>query len=92
MNWAPVDNNPTQDFSNYVIWYLQRGPKSQWTQVEVEISATEKTIVDLEPDSEYLFCISVASSKRGNGIRSPATAVYTDFGKCNFFFSQFSIL
>lgn len=86
MKWTPVDNNPTQDFSNYVISYLQRGTKPQWTQVEVEISATEKTIVDLEPDSEYLFCISVASSKRGNGIRSPVTAVHTDLGKCNFFF------
>lgn len=69
-----------------MISYLQRGAEPQWTQVQVEISATEKTIVDLQPDSEYLFCISVASSKRGNGIRSPATAVHTDFGNFNFLF------
>lgn len=89
--WTPADNNPTQDFTNYVISFLQRGAGPQWTQVQAEITATEKTIVDLEPGSEYLFCISVASSKRRNGIRSPATVVHTEFGNLNFF-SQLSVL
>ncbi|KAJ7363537.1 F-box only protein 2 [Desmophyllum pertusum] len=81
VEWTPVDNNPTQNFSNYVIHYrLQRGTESEWNQVQVEISAKEKMIVDLQPDSDYLFCISVASPKRGNGIRSQATAVHTKFG------------
>lgn len=77
MRWTPVAMNPTQDFSKYVISYLQPDTEEDWHHVEVELSATEKTIEDLQPDSKYLFCISVASSERGNGIRSPATSVHT---------------
>ena len=84
VRWSPVDNT-TRDFSNYVISYLQTDTDTEWNQVEVEISATEKTIVELQPDSQYLFCISVASGERGSGIRSPTTAVHTDVGKvCQF--------
>ena len=73
-----MDNIEAQGFSSYVISYRHQGAESsEWTQVKVEMSAKEKTIEDLLPDSEYLFCISVASAERGNGIRSPVMPART---------------
>ena len=67
---------------------------SSWQHIEVELSVTEKTIEGLLANSEYLFCVSVASSKRGNGIRSPATAVHTatESGNCNSYFAVFMFI
>ena len=77
VQWNPVDNNQTQDLSKYVISYRQQDTDLSWQMVEVELSATEKTIGGLQADSEYTFCVSVASSKRGKGIRSPSVTVHT---------------
>lgn len=84
VRWSPVDDTAWY-FSHYVISYLQTDTDTEWNQVEAEMSATEKTIVELQPDSEYLFCISVANGERGSGIRSPTTAVHTDIGKICYF-------
>jgi len=84
VQWTPINNNPIQDFSKYVISYLQRDTDSSWLTVDVELSATEKVIDGLQPDSEYLFCVSVASYIQGNGIRSPPTGVHTNTDHGNF--------
>lgn len=87
MQWIPVHNNSSQDFSNYVISYLQRDTDLAWRQIEVGLSKTQETVDHLQADSEYLFCVSVASSKLGAGIRSPLTAVYTGAMSGNSLFS-----
>ena len=92
MQWIPVHNNSGQDFSNYIISYLQRDTDLAWQQIEVGLSKTQETVDHLQADSEYLFCVSVASSKLGAGIRSPPTTVYTGTLSGNsIFFFQFPL-
>ena len=89
VQWIPVHNNSGQDFSNYIISYLHLDTDLAWQQIEVGLSKTQETVDHLQADSEYLFCVSVASSKLGAGIRSPPTTVYTGTlsGNSIFFFS-----
>ena len=87
MQWTPVHNNSGQDFSNYVISYLRPDTDLAWHQIEVGLSKTQETVDHLQADREYLFFVSVVSSKLGAGIRSPPTAFYTGTKSGNSIFS-----